>query len=655
MVRWSHLTALSLIICITTRSTAVETYDLIPADAMAGVSCKSIQGLVQKSEKLIKDAEIKLPVQPRALCKELFMALGIQVGLDTKGGCSAVLVNEKHIGEKFKINLFGGGGSNAEKFVVLTIPMSDIDDMAGNFGIGKGKLKPETMTTLEMPAGGFLKKCYVKGKYIYFGNVEKAMLSVVNGKTVGAELSAERRKALADSDCLCQLGVESWGDEWKKGIADAPDYLGSFKDEAEKKTVKELIESLATVRYVFAACKLDGGFGCSCVCVFPKEGQAQKLLTALRGGDGGSSLEGLPEGNVVAATAARGDGTKNRHIARVLINLLHGTALVPSHIFGEADRPAILAVFDEIWPRLQGSRFALYKTADERRMGLFSAVGILDVEDGEKFIAHLKTLAKLGSAEGLDFTSEAGKEKTVAEIEELVKDLGARRFQARESATAKLLLAGDQVLPYLEKALKSTDLETSRRAERIKREIVQAAEDRRKELLSGNLTRAVKPSFVFLDQMEKIEGFEVYNVGVKLKKADAATGPHLRQLLGPDWARVRIGVQGKQVVLLAGSDVKLLGEALRNLKEKRPGLASSAALGDQAKRIEPGRKIELHVSVAMGIVLATAADLEKPGKVAANPPLTTVALIVEEDRLQCDLWLPVQEIKVIAKQAQPPE
>ena len=57
----------------------------------------------------------------------------------------------------------------------------------------------------------------------------------------------------------------------------------------------------------------------------------------------------------------------------------------------------------------------------------------------------------------------------------------------------------------------------ARRAERIKHEIVQAAEARRKELLSGKLTRAVKPSFVFLDKTEKIEGFEVYNVGHELR------------------------------------------------------------------------------------------------------------------------------------------
>src|SRR4051812_23064658 len=101
MLRWSHLTALSLVVSLATSPTrAAETYDLIPADALGGVACKSIQGLVKKSEKLIKDVGLKIPdeAQPGALCKQLFMFLGIQTGLDTKGNCSLVVVNKKHIG-----------------------------------------------------------------------------------------------------------------------------------------------------------------------------------------------------------------------------------------------------------------------------------------------------------------------------------------------------------------------------------------------------------------------------------------------------------------------------------------------------------------------------------------------------------------------------
>src|SRR5262249_6401745 len=133
MIRPSHLAALSLVLSIVTRARAADTLDLIPADATGGVACKSIEGLVRKSDKLVKDLELKLPEQPGALCKQLFMALGINAGLDTRGGCSAVVVNQKHVGGDINFR-------NLETFIVLTIPFSDLDAMAGNFGLGKGKL-----------------------------------------------------------------------------------------------------------------------------------------------------------------------------------------------------------------------------------------------------------------------------------------------------------------------------------------------------------------------------------------------------------------------------------------------------------------------------------------------------------------------------------
>src|SRR5438105_3593451 len=119
MVRWTHLLALSLLFCGET-ARAVETYDLIPADALGGVACRSIQGLVKKSDKLAKDVGLELKDSPADLCKLLFTSIGIKAGLDTQGGCSLVAVNEKHVGAKFNLGIRGGG--NAEQFVVFTIP-----------------------------------------------------------------------------------------------------------------------------------------------------------------------------------------------------------------------------------------------------------------------------------------------------------------------------------------------------------------------------------------------------------------------------------------------------------------------------------------------------------------------------------------------------
>ena len=52
----------------------------------------------------------------------------------------------------------------------------------------------------------------------------------------------------------------------------------------------------------------------------------------------------------------------------------------------------------------------------------------------------------------------------------------------------------------------------------------------------------------------------------------------------------------------------------------------------------------------MAAALATAMDLEKPGKVPANPPLSSLGLTVEPDRLQFDVWIPVAELKALVKE-----
>src|SRR5262245_50362047 len=101
MVRPSRLAALGLVFCVATTSRAAEAFDLIPADALGGVACRSIGDLVQKSEKLARDGGLDLPQPPGEVCKQAFALLGIQAGLDTKAGCAAVVVNKKHVGAEF--------------------------------------------------------------------------------------------------------------------------------------------------------------------------------------------------------------------------------------------------------------------------------------------------------------------------------------------------------------------------------------------------------------------------------------------------------------------------------------------------------------------------------------------------------------------------
>ena len=223
--------------------------------------------------------------------------------------------------------------------------------------------------------------------------------------------------------------------------------------EAERQAATTVVKALAELRFVVGGIRLDGGLGLNVVSMFPKDGKAsKKFLTTLRGGDGTATLEGLPAANAVAAWAARGDGSKNAVMARVVFQFLLTDFLEANRFTTATERTTFLGLFDEVWQRLRGSRFALCKTANERQQGLFSLVGILDTEDPQKFLDELKQFARFGNPEGLDVTSEAAKDANRADIERLVGNLSARRFALRESATTKLLLVGEPALPFLEKA-----------------------------------------------------------------------------------------------------------------------------------------------------------------------------------------------------------
>jgi hypothetical protein len=238
---------------------------------------------------------------------------------------------------------------------------------------------------------------------------------------------------------------------------------------------------------------------------------------------------------------------------------------------------------------------------------------------------------------------------SVARIEQLVRDLGSPRYRVRSSATVKLGLIGEPALPYIEKAVKSDDLEVARRAERLRTQITRAAAQRREELLAKIVPKHVKPAFVFVPKAETCAGHRVHIVRVKLQGLDKAAVPQFRQLFGPEWDHVRLAVHGKQVVVLVGSDLQLLQSALRNLQEGKTGLAASRPLAGFHKQSNPERKVEFHVSVQKVLALITAPKDNRPPPAKGDKSMTSFALTVEPNRLQLDIWVPTAEVKAVVK------
>lgn len=108
------------------------------------------------------------------------------------------------------------------------------------------------------------------------------------------------------------------------------------------------------------------------------------------------------------------------------------------------------------------------------------------------------------------------------EIQRLVEQLGNDDFATREKATRQLLDRGEAVLPALQQALQSPDLEVRRRAERITGEIKAKAEERAIQLLLAEVNQVGLDQFI--TRMVKEEGFatdERWRVVMKLAQAMA--------------------------------------------------------------------------------------------------------------------------------------
>jgi hypothetical protein len=210
----------------------------------------------------------------------------------------------------------------------------------------------------------------------------------------------------------------------------------------------------------------------------------------------------------------------------------------------------------------------------------------------------------------------------------------------RESATIKLQLIGEPAVADLKAAMKDADLERVRRAERIIEWIAEDAKERRQALLRPGDLANLKPSFVFLDKKEKLAGWDVHQVGIVFPgKQDPQRDRQLAGMFGPDWQRVRLATQGKQVVVLVGSDVKLLEEALNNLKAGKAGLADTVAF-KKGGVDQPHTRFQ--ISLTKIVELAKAEDLKQSKPVEK---MTALELHVGRHHAELSLRMPIADVK----------
>jgi hypothetical protein len=147
--------------------------------------------------------------------------------------------------------------------------------------------------------------------------------------------------------------------------------------------------------------------------------------------------------------------------------------------------------------------------------------------------------------------------------------------------------------------------------------------------------------FSYEGKAEKLDGLEVNLLRVKAPGLSRAEKKALVEAFGPDWDRVRIVVVGKKVAFLAGSKLSLLKEAAANLKKGAKGLADDKKVAARLARLSKDRKLEIHLNL-QGL------ELYRRGGTGAFRGLTSLALTVEESRVQLEIVASESEVKPFA-------
>jgi hypothetical protein len=112
--------------------------DLIPADAAAALTIRNIASLKKKGDKLLNETRLKIPIRPSQAFEFVYSWLGINAGVDENAPAGILIANPAAVGAKTV-------RETNDDVIVVMVPFTDADKMAGNFMIKPGALKQDVV------------------------------------------------------------------------------------------------------------------------------------------------------------------------------------------------------------------------------------------------------------------------------------------------------------------------------------------------------------------------------------------------------------------------------------------------------------------------------------------------------------------------------
>ena len=647
----------SLIILATTCSLSAakeSRLDLVPARASASLIFRSVTVLKEKGDKLL-EATVHGINLASIVINYGATALGVMDVYDPDQPVAVVWLNHDQVtlSENDK-------KSRWQKPIAVVVTIKNIDALAAQLKVGVEQLKAGEIVTQEGQMGYEHRHYKVHGNQLWIGSHIEAIDFAINGDRLSDFIAKGRRKHLLENDLILSFS-RNWeefdpefaavaADQWIKEHPDA--------DEEEQKALRELFDILQAARHAIFGFRTEpDGLELDLDVHFDPAQQEtiRKAVRRISPKSEPATLAGMPangkHGELIVAHAARTDGKATLAVTSIIMRDTFRIwpnwwdELAGRGFLNRSQQLELLGLFGEVWRELDGYRTGLYQNANTERDGLVSLVSVLDSEDADEFILKMKELGGLADGSGID-EKELKKENSHSrrKIRKLVGQLTSPDYATRQSAATKLILIGGPALAAVEKAEKSGDPAVTRRAGTVAVRIRQSVKLKRERALQPSLLSKVEPKFVFHIKAEERAGLPVHILEMQSKLTPSMQS-NVAALLGPDWERVRLVPRDRQVVVLLGSNTKLLDTTLTNLASDRPGLTADPKNDVYNRPLNRKQTSKLHVSTQRFLALKEGKPMEK-----RHPhELSSISLTLQSTRFNVELRLPASEIRTLVK------
>lgn len=610
--------------------------DLVPDNACIGIAVRNLAELRTKGDRLFAKVPDRFAPRPSQLLDLAFAQLNLPWKIDEKKPAALVCLSgtlggfaadvDPTPGDNFAIGAVFAPQSLKEVAKAYKVPVEDLK---------KGGVRKVPGQNIA-PFFGTDQAGFRAGS-IYLTEREKATAAWMKARTLRQAQPAARQRRLDAADGLVYLGPPLFRFAQKNW--DPEEVNGELGPE-EAKAQRRLNRAAAEARSLLAGFSAGDGLGLDVSVGFdPKGTHSRDLLKAVSGTGRTTNLAGLPNSErLVGAFAVIGLQPKDLVLTRVVAAEVWSSLKGSSAVL-DSDAALVRRLFGDLFGRLRLARVALYHSSDPKRFGQMAAIAVLEPGNPDRFLQAVARYARLGDVEQFDPKAAASK----AEMERLIDDLGSDEFQKREAASTQLEVIGAAALPYLEKAEKSSDAEVRRRARDLLRTLRIVADLRKQEVAKGLVAKAFHPTFTLQLNAEKRSGTDVHLLGMRFAGGDKPFAEALKDFFGPQWNRLRLAVVNKQLVVLLGSDLDLLEQAIANVRDGKPGLEQSATLADFHKYVATQRRIELHLALGrLRALLTPTADLPKDFK--PSGAVSSIALWTEPTEMGGNLWVPAEAI-----------